>query len=62
MIVTIALPVLAIGGSVVAVWTKRVGAGYALLLFVAGFELAGTGAADPFNHLLTALVDAVNHH
>lgn len=47
MIVTFALPLLVGVGAIALVWSKRVGIGAALLLFIAGFETAGTGCPAP---------------
>ncbi|MGC0317524.1 hypothetical protein [Kitasatospora acidiphila] len=62
MIVTIALPLLVGGGAIALIWTKRVGFGAALLLFIAGFETAGTGLSGPVNQLLAAAISAISHH
>lgn len=64
MIVTIALPLplLVGGGAIALIWTKRVGIGAALLLFIAGFETAGTGLSGPVNQFLAAAISAIGHH
>ncbi|PYC80488.1 hypothetical protein C7C46_12340 [Streptomyces tateyamensis] len=62
MDITIALPVLLGISSAVLIWAKRVGPIAALLLFLAGFETAGTGLSHPVNQLLAAVIHALNHH
>ncbi|MFC5664105.1 hypothetical protein ACFP3U_14065 [Kitasatospora misakiensis] len=48
--------------TVVLVWTKRVGIGTALIVWLSGLTAASTGLAGPVNDMLGAIVTAVSHH
>ncbi|MFI9269814.1 hypothetical protein ACIGXM_03715 [Kitasatospora sp. NPDC052896] len=61
MPVTIALPLLFGAITAALLWFNRVSAGSALLVFLCGFETAGTGLAGPVNQLLTSLVHTLGH-
>ena len=46
--------------SVLAVKTKSAGGGAALVLFLFGFFVAGTGAYEPIHNLVQASADALS--
>ncbi|MCD0483447.1 hypothetical protein LO771_13805 [Streptacidiphilus sp. ASG 303] len=43
----------------VLVWTKRVGVGTALAVWLSGFTLASTGLAGPVNTALASVITAL---
>ncbi|MFJ2191125.1 hypothetical protein ACIOJE_24875 [Kitasatospora sp. NPDC087861] len=59
MIVTVSSAVLFAIITVVLVRSQRVGAGSAVLIWLSGFTVAGTGLAGPVNSALTALAHYV---
>ncbi|MBB4924782.1 hypothetical protein [Kitasatospora kifunensis] len=47
--------------TIVLVRAERVSTGNAVLVWLSGFTIAGTGLAGPVNHLLTAAAGAIAH-
>ncbi|MFI8454204.1 hypothetical protein [Kitasatospora sp. NPDC085464] len=62
MNVTVSLALLTGTVTVVLVWTKRVGVGTALIVWLSGLTAASTGLAGPVNNMLGALVNALSSH
>ncbi|MGY0461460.1 hypothetical protein ACW14Y_14510 [Kitasatospora sp. cg17-2] len=60
---TVTLSVAVITGVVTGglVWTKRVGVGTALVVWLSGLTAASTGLAGPVNGFLAAVVTAVSN-
>ncbi|RKT18150.1 hypothetical protein BX285_2567 [Streptomyces sp. 1114.5] len=60
----VTLSVAAVTGliTITLVWTKRVGAGTALIIWLSGLTAASTGLAGPVNNLLAAVVSAIGNH
>ncbi|MEU1419527.1 hypothetical protein [Kitasatospora sp. NPDC005751] len=61
---TVTLSIALIAGVItgVLVWTKRVGTGTALVIWLSGLTAASTGLAGPVNGFLAAVVTAVSNH
>ncbi|MFF0760586.1 hypothetical protein ACFYWH_11150 [Streptomyces sp. NPDC003737] len=60
MILNISAVLLFGAASAIAVKTKSVGGGAALVLFLFGFFVAGTGAYEPIHNLVQASADALS--
>jgi hypothetical protein len=43
------------------IWAKKVSIGAALLVWLSGFTLAGTGLAAPVNAFIATVLTAVHH-
>ncbi|MBZ4319403.1 hypothetical protein [Streptomyces huiliensis] len=61
MTVTVSAVVLLLIAAVVALRSRRVGAGAATLFFLLGFFAAGTGADRPIRNLCTAVAHALTN-
>ncbi|MGW4894417.1 hypothetical protein ACWEQL_19410 [Kitasatospora sp. NPDC004240] len=62
MAVTLSVALIAGVVTVVLVWTKRVGAGSAAVIWLSGLTAASTGLAGPVNGFLAAVATAVSNH
>ncbi|MFG2792886.1 hypothetical protein ACIRPX_32325 [Streptomyces sp. NPDC101225] len=60
MVLNISAVLLFGAASVLAVKTKSAGGGAALVLFLFGFFVAGTGAYEPIHNLVQASADALS--
>lgn len=60
MILNISAVLLFGAASALAVKTRSVGAGAALVLFLFGFFTAGTGAYEPIHNMVQASADALS--
>ena len=47
--------------TIALIWSKKVGAGTALFVWLSGFTVAGTGLSGPVNAMLATLVHAIHH-
>ncbi|MFJ6212172.1 hypothetical protein ACIQGZ_02370 [Streptomyces sp. NPDC092296] len=62
MLITVSPASLLTAISALLVWTRRVSATAALIVWLSGFTLATTGLAGPVNAALTAVVNAFSRH
>ncbi|MHA6762020.1 hypothetical protein [Streptacidiphilus sp. PAMC 29251] len=62
MLITLSLAFVTGAITVALIWSKKVGIGSGLFVWLSGFTLAGTGMGVPVTHFLAAMVTAIAHH